>query len=203
MLMLAALLAGCSGPPQPPHPAGEVVDVGGWQAAQTWMVNYAMEIEPGTTQASGWRVSIKHVGSRDLGATGSVYCVLLELQNTSAAPGALDLVANSPVLTDPQGVRYTVKAMRLGSDSFVLPDRQSGSMSSATQCSFTSPDAEGRQRADCESMLSAKSNGTTFDQALVAIGPGKSIDLELAFDALEDVSGLVLEWPDGTRFALP
>ena len=206
LTITALLLVACGAPPQPPHPVGEPVDVGGWHAAQTWMVKYALQIDPKEKQASGWRVSVKNAGPRDLALTGSggqFYCVLLALGNTTADPGALDLTAGSPMLIDPHGAKYPVKGMRLGSELFVLPDRQSGSISSATQCSFSAPDAEGRQKADCESMLSAESNGKTFDRALVAVGASKTVDLEIAFEVPASVSGWVLEWPDGVRFALP
>jgi len=138
-----------------------------------------------------------------MGAGQKYYCIVLGIENTTAGPGVLDLTTG-PMLVDPERINYAVCGVRLGgSDSFVLAASQSGSVSSAVQCSFSAPDAEGRQRADCELMLSALSNGQTFDQALVAVGTGKTVELEIAFQVAADVSGWVLDWPDETRFALP
>jgi len=193
--------------PAEPHAVGEIVEVGDWQTAQTWLVNYTAEIEPsGKEQASGWRVFVKSAGPCTPAPTGGgqeFYCIVLGIENTTAGPGALDLTTG-PMLVDPKGIKHEVSGVRLGgSDSFVLAASQSGSSSSAVQCSFSAPDAEGRQRADCELILSVLSNGQTFDQALVAVGAGKTVELEIAFQVSAGVSGWVLDWPDETRFALP
>jgi hypothetical protein len=76
-----------------------------------------------------------------------------------------------------------------------------GRMSSASTCSFSAPDTQGRQAADCATILVARSNGTTFEQALAAIGAGKAVELELAFQAPGTAGDAVLEWPGGVRFA--
>lgn len=193
--------------PAEPHAVGDMVEVGGWQAAQTWLVDYTTEIEPsGKEQASGWRVFVKGAGPctpTPMGGGQELYCVVLGIQNTTAGPGALDLTTG-PMLVDPKGIKHKVSGVRLGgSDSFVLATSQSGSSSSAVQCSFSAPDAEGRQQADCELMLSVLSNGQTFDQAFVAVGSGKTVELEIAFQVSAGGSGWVLDWPDETRFALP
>jgi len=50
-------------------------------------------------------------------------------------------------------------------------------------------------------ILVARSNGATFEEALAAIGAGKAIELELAFQAPGVAGDAVLEWPGGVRFA--
>lgn len=50
-------------------------------------------------------------------------------------------------------------------------------------------------------VLVARWNGTTFKVALAAIGAGKAVVLESAFQAPKAGAGAVLEWPGGVRFA--
>jgi hypothetical protein len=76
-----------------------------------------------------------------------------------------------------------------------------GRVTSASQCSFSAPDAQGRQAADCAMMLVARSNGTAFEEVLAAIGAGKTVELELTFYAPGAAGDAVLEWPGGVRFA--
>ncbi len=133
--------------------------------------------------------------------TGATHhCVLLMIENAAASPGVLDLGRDGPVLVTPDGTRLPVAGMRMETDPFAMAT-WAGQMTSASNCSFSPPDAQGRQVADCAMVLVARSNGTTFEEALAAVGAGKTIELELAFEAPGAAGDAVLEWPGGVRFA--
>ena len=128
------------------------------------------------------------------------YCVLLMIENPAASPGLLDLGPDGPTLVGVDGARLPVAGARMETGPFVMAT-WAGRMTSASNCSFSAPDAQGRQAADCAMVLVARSNGTTFEEALAAIGAGKAVELELAFPAPEAGADEVLEWPGGVRFA--
>ncbi|HLA81217.1 MAG TPA: hypothetical protein VJP78_06345 [Thermoleophilia bacterium] len=215
-LILAALLSlacgglqiGATPTPVPAHPAGEAVEVGGWQTAHTWLVGSALRIEPsGEDQAGGWLVTVVSAGAcapAPAAAGQEFRCVGLRIENTAPSPGALDLAGTGPMLIGPEGATYAVSGVRLrGSDPFVVANQRGVSHSSGVRCAFSVPDAEGRQRADCESILSADSNGPGFEEALVAVGGGETIEPEISFHVPVGVSEWTLGWPDGVRFELP
>jgi len=226
-----------------PHPAGQPAEVGGWRAAQTWLVDQRLVIEPGEVQeANVWRVTLVHAASCSLAAEGppappteppmpppeppappgaptptaapsptptpgissltgaTDHCVLLMIANPAASPGVLDLGRDGPVLVTPGGTRLPVAGVRMETDPFAIAS-SSVRITRASKCSFSAPDAQGRQAADCELLFVAHSNGTTFEQVLVTIGAGKAVQLELAFQAVEATDEAVLEWPGGVRFA--
>jgi hypothetical protein len=122
------------------------------------------------------------------------------IANPAASPGVLDLGRDGPVLVTPGGTRLPVAGVRMETDPFAIAS-SSVRITRASKCSFSAPDAQGRQAADCELLFVAHSNGTTFEQVLVTIGAGKAVQLELAFQAVEATDEAVLEWPGGVRFA--
>ncbi len=128
------------------------------------------------------------------------HCVLLVIENPAASPGVLDLGRDGPVLVTPDGTRLPVAGVRMETGPFAMAT-WAGQVTSASECSFSAPDAKDRQAADCAMMLVARSNGTTFEEAQAAIGAGKAIELELAFQAPGAADDAVLEWPGGVRFA--
>ena len=133
--------------------------------------------------------------------TGATHrCVLLTIENPATSPGVLDLGRDGPVLVAADGTRLPVAGVRMETGPFAMVTL-AGRMSSASTCSFSAPDTQGRQAADCATILVARSNGTTFEEALAAIGAGKAVELELAFQAPGAAGDAVLEWPDGVRFA--
>jgi hypothetical protein len=133
--------------------------------------------------------------------TGATHhCVLLRIENPAASPGLLDLGPDGPVLVTPDGTRRPVAGARMGTGTYVMV-APAGRMSGASTCSFSPPDAQGRQAADCATILVARSNGATFEEALAVIGAGKAVELELAFLAPGVAGAAVLEWPGGVRFA--
>jgi len=133
--------------------------------------------------------------------TGATHhCVLLTIENSAASPALLDLGLDGPVLVTPDGTRRPVAGVRMETGPYAMVT-SAGRMTSASTCSFSAPDPQGRQAADCAMIFVARSNGTTFEEALAAIGAGKTIELELAFQAPGAAGDAVLEWPGGVRFA--
>ncbi len=133
--------------------------------------------------------------------TGSNHhCVLLTIENAAPSPGALDLGRDGPVLVISDGTRLPVAGVRMETGPYAMATT-AGRATSASQCTFSAPDAQGRQAADCALVLVARSNGTSFEEALAVIGAGKAIELELAFQASKVGDDAVLEWPGGVRFA--
>ena len=133
--------------------------------------------------------------------TGATHhCVLLRIENPATSPGVLDLGRGGPVLVTPDGRRLPVAGVRMEAGPYAMAT-WAGRATSASTCSFSAPDAKGRQAADCATIFVARSNGTTFEEALAVIGAGKTIELELAFQAPGAAGDAVLEWPGGVRFA--
>jgi len=133
--------------------------------------------------------------------TGATHhCLLLMIENPAASPGVLDLGRDGPVLVTPDGTRLPVAGVRMETGPYAMAT-SAGGVTSASQCSFSAPDAQGRQAADCATMLVARSNGTTFEEALAVIGAGRAVELELAFQAPGAAGSAVLEWRGGVRFA--
>jgi hypothetical protein len=173
-------------PPEPPAPPGEPPAPPGEPPAP-----------PGEPTPTAERSPTPGVPS-STGATH--YCVLLVIENPAASPGLLDLNRDGPVLVTPDGTRLPVAGVRRERDPFAMA-ASAGRVTSASVCSFSAPDAQGRQAADCATMLVARSNGTTFEEVLAMVGAGKDIELELAFQAPGATNDAVLEWPGGVRFA--
>jgi hypothetical protein len=133
-------------------------------------------------------------------AAATHHCVRLTIENPAASPGLLDLGPGGPALATPDGTRRPVVGVLMGSGTHVMVT-SAGRITSASTCSFSAPDADGRQAADCAMIFAARSNGTTFEEALAAVGAGKTVELELAFEAPGTAGEAVLEWPGGVRFA--
>jgi hypothetical protein len=210
-VLLAAVLAGCGGgdgltSPAVVHPAGETADVGGWLPAETLLEGYTTIIEPsGSAQSSGWQVSVSASGPCAPGPAdaGEEYvCATVDIENTTSGPGALDLANDSPELIDQEGDVYPVAGAKLDDFDFLVAGSATGSISSSMDCEFSAPDESGRQQADCTAMLTAAMSSEGFDEALVAVGAGKSTTLELAFLVRADGDGWTMVWPDGTGFEL-
>ncbi len=207
--LIAAALAGCGNGNAPPaivYPAGEIADVGGWLPAQTLLEGYTTLIEPsGPEQSSGWQVSVSGSGPCTPGPAGAgeeYICVDIDIDNTTAGPGALDLVRDGPALVDRQGAGYAVAGAQLSDAPFVVAGTTTGSMSSSVECEFSAPDDAGRQQADCTLILTATMSNEGFEEAFVAVGAGKSATLKLAFLVPADEDGWIMVWPDGAGFEL-
>ncbi len=208
-MLIAAALVGCGddgAPPATVHPAGETADVGGWLPAETLLEGYTTLIEPsGPEQSSGWQVSVSGSDPCAPGSTsaGEQYvCVSIDIKNPTAGPGALDLAADGPKLVDQQGTRYLLGGAQIADAPDLVASATTGSISSSMECEFSAPDDAGRQQADCTMMLTATMSSQGFEEALVAVGAGKSATLNTAFLVPTDEDIWILEWPDGTGFEL-
>ena len=78
-------------------------------------------------------------------------------------------------------------------------------MSVSTDCTFSAPDDEGVQQADCAAMVfcerrSGVGGGET--RGWVTVGAGRTARYDLEYIVGGAGSGLALWWPDGTWFAI-
>jgi predicted small lipoprotein YifL len=194
LIMLVSLLTACGlgKPVGTPVPAGATVEVGGWSNATTTMEGYDINLVVSAgMNNSGWQVTM-------LGANSSAGGIRLDLEikNNMETPGAIDLI-KGPTLIDQQGSKTLPSMVNLGtSDS--IPIHSSGNITDSVACSFSAPDINGIQAAACDLILVVPDG-----KVLLAVGAGKTVQVSIAFLTPTAASGLVMEWQDGTRFAVP
>jgi hypothetical protein len=79
-------------------------------------------------------------------------------------------------------------------------------VSSSADYTFSAPDAQGRQQADCAALtVVTRHSGLGGEETTgwVTVGAGKTTRYDLKYRTTPGQSGLALRWPDGTWFALP
>ena len=214
LLLILVAAAACGGgggpgqgPPVDPHPVGESVEVGGWYPVDTLLVGMAGIVEKaGDRQSNGWLVTVVSPGSCTLDTVvqgKEAICVGLEIRNDSGTPGGLGLPGDLPVLADSTGEHAVAVDLRLGDMEFIGLGQPPGSVSESTDCTFSAPDDQGRQRGECTAMVAWGTGGGETATGWAAVGAGRMARYDLAFVVAAGRTGWALGWPDGTWFALP
>jgi hypothetical protein len=217
LVVLGLVMAGCNsggGPPQPgapvdPHPVGEAVEVGGWSPVDTLLTGYAARVEsPGDQQAIGWEVKVISPSGPcpgdPMAPEKEVVCIGVEVTNHSAQAGGLDFPDGLPLVVDATGAAGGVTRLRVADAGDWTDFGQEVSI--AADCTFSAPDEEGRQQADCSALVSCeRRSGVGGDEytGWVTVGAGRTARYDLEYIVGEVGSGLALWWPDGTWFAIP
>jgi hypothetical protein len=214
ILVLGLVAAGCGGgPPEVgapvnPHGAGEAVEVGGWHQVETTLVGTTAEVEKtGDRQSNGWSVTVV-APSGDcpvdpMVPEKGVLCIGLEIRNNTAQAGGLEIWGNLPLLVDAAGGAASPIGMSIAGMEWM---DFSQAVSSSADCTFSAPDAQGRQQADCAAMVVITRHsgvGGEETSGWVTVGTGKKAGYDLKYSATPGQSGMALYWPDGTWLALP
>jgi hypothetical protein len=207
MILATACGGGGAGPPANPNAAGTPVEVGGWYPAQVLLVQMTGVVEKaGGQQSKGWTVTTVAPGACTLGTAviGKEFiCVGFEIRNGTDGAGALDLKSGLPMLADSSGQRVAPVDLRIADMDFVGIGGQAGSVSSSTNCTFSAPDAGGRQQGQCTAMIAVQGGTEGMISGWAAVGAGKTARLDFAFLVPSGKTGWAVQWPDGTWFALP
>jgi hypothetical protein len=216
LIVVAGLLTmGCGaggpadpGPPVDPHPVGETAEVGGWHPVQTLLVESSAEVESaGDARTDGWLVTVVSPSGECPGdpmtqGAKQVVCVGLEIANKSTQTGGLRIFDDLPLLSDSAGEASQVVELRVADGSWML-GAESEWMTSAADCTFSAPDEQGVQQADCTAMVVFGTRGGDMSTGWVAVGAGKTARFDLEYIVAPGGSGLGLWWPDGTWLAIP
>ncbi len=212
LIAMASMVPACGGgegggPPVNPAPAGSAVEVGGWYPVDTLLVGMSSLVErTGDRQAKGWMVTVVDPGACTMGtavAGKEFICVGVEICNTSAGAGGLDLKSDLPVLADTAGERVVPVELRIAAMDFVGLGQQASSVSTSTNCTFSAPDSGGRQQGDCTAVIAIEGGGEGMTSGWAAAGANKTASFDFAFLVSSGKSGWALQWPDGTWLALP
>jgi hypothetical protein len=217
VLVLGLLAAGChagSGPPEPgapvnPRAVGESVDVGGWSPVDTLLADSAAKVEnPGEEQPGGWVLKVVSPSGPcpgdPMAPEKEVVCVGLEVTNNATVAGGLDIQSDLPVLADSTGAAAGVTKLRIADTTDWVDFGQAVSI--ATDCTFSAPDGQGRQAADCAAMVFCERRsgvGGEETSGWVTVGAGRTARYDLEYIVGVAGSGLALWWPDGTWFTIP
>jgi hypothetical protein len=218
VMVLLALVAACGregsgpppqGPPVDPRAAGDTVEVGGWYPVDTFLVGTSAEVnKTGDRQSSGWSVTVISPGDCTTDAADpaakvkEVICVGLEIGNNSAEAGGLRLFDDLPVLSNSAGEPATVIDLRIVGMDFIL-SRQTGSVATSSNCTFSTPDAQGRQKGDCTAIVVFSADGGEVATGWATVGAGKTARYDLQYMVPPGMTGWAMRWPGGTWFALP
>jgi hypothetical protein len=214
VLLLGSLAAACGaggGPPTPgrpvnPHAAGQPVEVGGWYPVQTLLAGSTAQVDKaGDLQPDGWTVTVVSPGACTIATVvqgKQVICVGLEIASNSPEAAGLAIYADLPVLADSTGEAATVVDLRIADGDWML-GQQSDWASSSSDCTFSAPDAQGRQQAACAAMVVFGTGGGKVATGWATVGAGKTARYDLEYIVPAAASGWALWWPDGTWFALP
>jgi hypothetical protein len=216
MLVLGVLTVGCvrgaapePGPPVNPHAVGETVEVGGWSPVKTLLVESAVQVAgPGDQQSSGWVVKVVSPSGPcpgdPMAPEKEVICFGLEIASNAAEAGGLDIQTDLPVLTDSTGAAAGMTKLRIADTEDWIDFGQAVSI--ATDCTFSAPDDQGVQQADCAAMVFCERRsgvGGEESTGWVTVGAGRTARYDLEYIVGVAGSGLALWWPDGTWFAIP
>jgi hypothetical protein len=214
VLVLGVVASGChagGGPPTPgrpvnPHAAGQAVEVGGWYPVQTLLAGSTAQVDKaGDLQPGSWLVTVVSPGACTTATVvqgKEVVCVGLEIRSNSGEAGGLRIFDDLPVLANSEGEAATVVDLRIAGRDWML-GRQSDLASSSTDCTFSAPDAQGRQQADCAAMVVFGTGGGKVATGWATVGAGKTAEYDLEYIVAAGGSGWALWWPDGTWFSLP
>jgi len=217
ILVLALLAAGCdrgTGPPEPgapvdPHAVGESVEVGGWSPVDMLLVESGPEVEgAGDPQPDGWVVTVVSPSGPcpgdPMAPEKEVVCVGVEITNNTAEAGGLDIQTDLPLLADSTGAAAGVTNLRIADTTDWVDFGQAVSV--AADCTFSAPDDQGVQQADCAAMVVCeRRSGVGGEESFgwVAVGAGRTAGYDLEYIIGVAGSGLALWWPDGTWFTIP
>jgi hypothetical protein len=216
ILVLGLLTVGCirraapeTGPPVNPHEVGETVEVGGWSPVETLLVESAVRVaRPGDQQSNGWTVEVVSPSGPcpgdPMAPEKEVICVGLKIANNTAQAGGLDIQTGLPVLADSTGAAAGMTKLRIA-DTEDWTDF-GRAVSIAADCTFSAPDDQGVQQADCAAMVFCERRsgvGGEESTGWVTVGAGRTARYDLEYIVGVAGSGLALSWPDGTWFAIP
>lgn len=216
ILVVGLLAVGCArgaapetGPPVNPHAVGETVEVGGWSPVETLLVESVVQVaSPGDQQSNGWIVKVVSPSGPCPGDPAApekeAICVGLEIANNTTEAGGLDIGTGLPLLADSTGAAAGVMELGIADTEDWIDFGQAVNV--AADCTFSAPDDEGIQQADCAAMVFCERRsgvGGEETRGWVTVGAGRTARYDLEYIVGGAGSGLALWWPDGTWFAIP
>lgn len=194
LIILIILLSACGLEKSAGTPVlvGATAEVGGWSNATTTMESDIVKIDVSSgLNNSGWQVTV-------LSAKPSASGMRLDLKikNNMGNPGAIDLT-KGPTIIDEQGSKTLPSMVDLGISESV-PIYSSGNITDSVACTYLTEDGNGIQPTACDLVL-VISDG----KVILVVGAWRMVLVTIIFSTPTPATGLVMEWPDGTRFAVP